>query len=64
MEAYVVVVETPYFAVSAKNGTYEIKNVPQGTYTLKIWHERLKGTSVNIKVPENGSVIADFELTK
>lgn len=64
MEAYVVVVETPHFAVSAKNGNYEIKDVPAGKYTLKIWHERLRGTAMTIEVPDKGSARADFELKR
>ncbi len=64
MSAYVVVVETPYFAVSAKDGSYTIKNVPPGKYTLKIWHEKLKGKPVEVTVPETGSVTADFLITR
>jgi plastocyanin len=64
MEGFVVVVETPYFAVSEKDGTYEIKNVPAGKYTLKIWHEKLKGKDVQVDVPGTGSVKADFEIKK
>lgn len=64
MSAYVVVVETPYFAVSAKDGSYTIKNVPPGKYTLKIWHEKLKGKPVEITVPETGTATADFLITR
>jgi len=64
MEAYIVVLENPYYAVSAKDGSYEIKNVPPGKYTLKIWHEKLKGQSVEIEVPEKGEVVADFEIKR
>lgn len=64
MEAYVFVVETPYFAKSAKSGNYEIDNVPAGTYTLKVWHERLKGQTTTVVVPDKGDVIMNFELTK
>jgi carboxypeptidase family protein len=32
-------VDNPYFAVSAKDGTYTIKDVPPGTYTIIFWHE-------------------------
>lgn len=64
MEAYVVVLDNPYYAVSAKDGSYEIKNVPAGKYTLKIWHERLKGQSVEVEVPENGEVTVDFEIRR
>jgi hypothetical protein len=62
MEGYVFVVETPYFAVSETNGSYAIKNVPPGKYTLKIWHEKLKGQDVNVDVPEKGNATVDFEI--
>lgn len=39
MKANVGVLAHPYFAVSAKDGSYTIKNVPPGTYTLVFWHE-------------------------
>jgi hypothetical protein len=39
MKANVGVLGHPCFAVSAKDGSYTIKNVPPGTYTLVFWHE-------------------------
>lgn len=64
MSAYVVVVETPYFAVSAKDGSYTIRNVPPGKYVLKTWHEKLKPQMKEVEVPADGSVTVDFELRK
>lgn len=64
MEAFVVVLSTPYFAVSAKDGTYEIKDVPPGKYTLKIWHEKLKGEPVTVEVPEKGDATVDFKIKR
>ncbi len=64
MEAYVLVTETPYFAVSDKDGNYEIKNVPAGKFTVKIWHEKLKGSSQEVTVPESGNVEMNFEIKK
>ncbi len=64
MEGYVVVVETPYYAVSSQDGNYTIKDVPAGKYTLKIWHEKLKGKDVQVDVPEKGDVTADFDIHK
>lgn len=64
MEAYVVVLETPYFAVSNPDGSYTIKDVPAGNYTLSIWHETLKGASVKITVPPTGSITQDFAIKK
>jgi len=45
MSGYVVVVPTPYFAVTDKDGNFEIKNVPAGKYTLKTWSEDGKPTT-------------------
>jgi plastocyanin len=44
MKAYVAVIGNPYFQVTGKDGSFELKNVPPGTYTLTAWHE-LYGTS-------------------
>ena len=64
MEVFVVVVETPFYAVSEKDGSYTIKDVPPGKYTLKIWHEKLKGKDVAVEVPEKGDATVDFEIHK
>lgn len=64
MEAYVVVLETPYYAVSAKDGSYEIKDVPPGKYALRIWHEKLKGKPVAVEVTEKGKVAVDFTIKR
>jgi len=40
MRAHLVVVEHPWFAVSAKDGTFSIEGIPPGTYGLEAWHER------------------------
>jgi plastocyanin len=45
MSGYVVVVPTPYFAVTNKDGNFEIKNIPAGKYTLKTWSEDGKPTT-------------------
>jgi len=62
MQAYVLALETPFYAVSSENGSYEIKNVPAGKYTLKIWHEKLKAQTVSVEVPAKGNVTIDFEI--
>jgi len=42
MSGYIVVVATPYFAVTDKEGNFVIKDVPPGKYTLKTWSEEGK----------------------
>ena len=62
MEAYVVAVPTPYFAVTDKSGAYVIQDLPDGAYTVKVWHPKLKETSRSVTV--SGSTSADFEVKK
>lgn len=56
MNATILILENPYFAIPDDQGTYAIKNVPGGTYTVKFWCGReLVGTqSVTVK---NGDVV-------
>ncbi|MBI4243019.1 MAG: hypothetical protein HY606_02915 [Planctomycetes bacterium] len=42
MIAYVVVVKTPFFAVTDNDGNFKIEGVPAGSWKVKIWNERLK----------------------
>jgi plastocyanin len=55
MGCYIQVFEHPFFAVSDKDGSYEIKNVPPGKYTLKFWHETFGEKSVDVEVSGPGS---------
>lgn len=40
MQAYVGVLEHPYFAVSDGSGRFSLPPLPAGTYTIETWHER------------------------
>ncbi|MGH9737951.1 MAG: hypothetical protein ACRD4X_05120 [Candidatus Acidiferrales bacterium] len=40
MEAYLFVFNQPYFTVTSKDGTFALKNLPPGTYTIEAWHEK------------------------
>jgi len=62
MEAFVVAVPTPYYAVTKADGTYHIADVPDGAYTVKVWHPKLKATEKAVKVA--GATQADFEIAK
>ena len=41
MRAYIGVMDHPYFAVTGPDGSFELKNVPPGDYTLAVWQEKL-----------------------
>jgi hypothetical protein len=44
MAAYVVVLATPYFGLSAGDGHVTLTSLPPGRYRLEVWHPRLKET--------------------
>jgi heme/copper-type cytochrome/quinol oxidase subunit 2 len=56
MSGYVVVVPTPYFAVTDKEGRFVIKDVPPGKYTLKTWSEEGKPVTQAVEVPTAATV--------
>jgi len=63
MKSYVGVMKHPFFAVSAADGSFTIKGVPPGAYTLVAWHEGgLTGSekTMQVTVAANGSAKADF----
>ena len=61
MSGYILISDTPY-GVSAKDGTFVIKNVPPGTYTLTAWHEKLGEKTSQVTVPATGDATADFSF--
>ncbi len=63
MSGYVVIAPTPYFAVTNKEGEYEIKNVPDGHYTLKTWSEDGKAATATVDV-SGGAATADLTVKK
>ena len=62
MVAFVGVVGHPYFAVTGADGTFVLRDVPEGTYTLKTWHERLGTKSVQVKPDGATESVADVEF--
>jgi plastocyanin len=62
MHAYVVVQDSPYFAVTGDDGTFVIKNLPVGTYTLETWHPTLGTRTLTVKIGTlaRGQVTARF----
>lgn len=59
MSAFVVVSEHPYHTVTDMYGAYEIRDVPPGSYTLRVWHEELGNEERPVTVTEGGTVVVD-----
>ena len=62
MSGYIVVVPTPYFALTGESGDYKIDNVPDGNYNLTVWHEGTKNQTKHVVVA--GTANADFTLSR
>ena len=60
MSAYVGVVSHPYFAVTDKAGTFELRTVPPGTYTIEAWHEKLGRQTQSVTLGEKDSKDVTF----
>lgn len=66
MNAYVGVLDHPYFAVTKEDGAFELKGLPPGTYTIEAWHEKLGATtqSVTLGAKETKDVTFAFDAAK
>ena len=78
MAAFILVMKNPYFAVTNKQGHFEIpdsttleqtglsgvKDLAAGKYFAKSWHEKLKTQKQAVIVPENGDVTIQLDLTR
>jgi plastocyanin len=62
MAAYIVVVPTPYYALTDKSGNYKIDDVPNGQYNVVAWHEGAK--AANKAVTVDGDTKADITVSK
>ncbi|MBV8360492.1 MAG: carboxypeptidase regulatory-like domain-containing protein [Deltaproteobacteria bacterium] len=62
MEGWWYVTATPYYAITDGHGHYAIHNVPPGTYTLRVWQERLGTQTQRVVVKPNAATVADFTL--
>ena len=60
MVAFVGVVNHPYFAVTTADGTFTLRGVPEGTYELRAWHERLGTTVSQIRVDADRETNVDL----
>lgn len=45
MEAFIVVTPSPWFSGVAADGTFTLRNVTPGSYTLVVWDQRRRGTA-------------------
>lgn len=60
MRGYIAVFKHPYFAVTGKDGTFDLSNLPPGTYTIKAWHEKLGTSTQTVTIGANETKEINF----
>ena len=61
MESWGMVVDNPYFAITQADGTFSLRDIPPGNYTMMAWHPGVGTmTEKKVTVPANQMVKADF----
>ena len=64
MKAWIVVADSTYYALTDKDGSFKIENIPPGTYKLRLWHESLGEKVKEVVVKSAEDLKVDFKLIK
>ena len=62
MTAFVITLNTPYYAQAGADGRFTIAGVPPGRYTMTVWHDRATKEARSITVPASGLAGQRVEL--
>jgi hypothetical protein len=60
MKAYVGVQRHPFAAVTGADGTFTIKGLPPGDYTIEVWQEKYGTQEMKVTVGPSETKTADF----
>jgi carboxypeptidase family protein len=63
MSSYAGVLNHPFFAVSSADGSFTIKGLPAGSYTIEAWHERLGTQTQKVTIDEKQGATAAFKFS-
>jgi hypothetical protein len=62
MKAWVAVLDHPYFAVTGEDGSFDLRGLPPGEYTLEVWHEKLGTVDQRVTIEPKQAAHADFTM--
>ena len=63
MRSYINVVDHPFYAITAADGSFEIKGLPPGTYTIEAQHEKFDAQEMSVTVGASEAKQADFTFS-
>lgn len=62
MQAWIGVLDHPYFAVTGADGRFVLRDVPPGDYVVEAWHERFGTREARVSITPKGTGTATFTL--
>ncbi len=62
MEGWLVATANPYFALTDNSGSFKLTDVPAGTYTVEVWHQKLGKTTQKVTVKAKEDTKVNFEM--
>ena len=63
MGAWIIVRDNPYFALTGEDGTFEITEIPPGSYTMVIWHESLERIEKKVEIGGDAVYVENVEMS-
>ena len=63
MNAYVGVLDHPFFSVTSEDGAFDLSGLPPGDYVVEAWHEMLGAQTQNVTVGESATAEVSFTFT-
>ncbi len=64
MNAYVAVVDHPFFSVTGDDGSFKLENLPPGTYTIEAWHEKYEVMEQSVTIGDKETKTVEFAYPK
>ncbi len=62
MHGWLVATANPYFAVTDGSGSFKLTDVPAGSYTVEVWHEKLGKSTQKVTVKAKEEAKVNFEI--
>ena len=64
MIAYVVILENKAYAMTDKNGTFQIQDVPSGAYTINAWLPNAERATKQVLIKPGENSVIDLEVSE